>query len=182
MEKHLIKASLCRGISDELAQHNYLKDLVELESTDEFYIRNMARAALVHNSLNSEIIEATGQDGNHLPLFSVRVFEPGEYSTTIHRNHPTIGPWAVGITLNGSAPFNVYRQSQLPRNEVLPLRGDGTDPDPLDTMETKPGAGWALYTENELVPHSGGIVHSKHQRELLILYGTEWLNYRPLSL
>ena len=182
MEEELVEPELCAGVSRELEREGFLKDLVELEPTSEFRKRGMLRAHFLHSALNGMIGRITGdKDSEHLPLFSVRVFEPGEYSTTIHRNHPSIGPWAVGVTLRGNAPFNVYRQEQLPRNEVLPLRGDGNDPEPLERIETQPGAGWVLYTENELVPHSGGIVRSDHQRELLILYGTEWTHYNPRS-
>lgn len=181
MEEHLIEPSICRGISSELQGEGFLEDLVELEPTSEFRKRGMMNAFLLHSALNNMISTLTfaEEDANFLPFFSVRVFEPGQYGTTVHRNHPTIGPWAIGTTLNGNAPFNVYRQDQLARNTVLPLKGDSTDPIPLETIETSQGTGWALYTENELVPHSSGIVDSNRQRELLILYGFEEIDYLP---
>jgi hypothetical protein len=38
-------------------------------------------------------------------------------------------------------------------------------------MAATPGSGWTLYTAHEQMPHSGGLVNSDVQRELLILYG-----------
>lgn len=178
MDEELVDPELCNRVSTELAREDLMHPLVELEPTADFVRRGMFNAQLLHSALNGILCTITQDyDTDHLPLFSVRKFEPGVHSTTIHRNHPTIGPWAIGITLAGTAPFNVYEQHQLGRNEILPLAGDGTDPTPLETMDAHPGAGWTLYTEHELVPHSGGIVDSQEPRELLIMYNSAYSDY-----
>lgn len=173
MQDALIDPAVAQSVSCELDREQYLEDYVELESTDIFEYKDMEAARILHGTFNRMISRAEGRTGNHLPLFSVRVFEPGEHSTTIHRNDPGVGPWAVGFTLSGNAPFNVYQQGQLPGGMVIPLKGDGGDPRPLASMETCAGSGWALYTAHEQVPHSGGLVRSSYQRELLILYGVQ---------
>lgn len=180
MDSKLVDAAITQGVSDELSKAGFMKDLVELESTHTFRDNKMLHAHLLHAALNEAIARETKDyETNHLPLFSVRVFEPGEHIATIHRNHESIGPWAIGVTLSGSAPFNVYADSQLQEGEVLPLTGGALDPEPLETMNAGAGSAWTLYTANELVPHSSGIVESSHPRSLLIMYGSEYQNYTP---
>lgn len=175
MDDQLVDRVISRRIGGELTRNGFMRDLVELKPTSEFRQKGMMNAYLLHAALNGAIARSTmDYETNHLPLFSVRVFQPGEHGTTIHRNHPSIGPWAIGVTLSGSAPFNVYAQNQLPENTVLPLTGSDADPEPLETMEATTGAAWTLYTSDELVPHSSGIVREPHPRQLLIMYGLEY--------
>ncbi|CAN5158911.1 hypothetical protein BH09PAT3_BH09PAT3_4580 [soil metagenome] len=173
MQRPLVDPEIAAGVSRELEWGGYLRDLVELESTSSFEAKGMQRAHLLHKTLNDMLCEIEDEDTDHLPLFSVRVFEPGLHGTTVHRNHPSVGPWAIGITLKGEAPFNVYDQDQLPEDSVTPLEGDEFDPIPAATMNADAGAGWTLYTKHEFVPHSSGIVASKTQRELLLFSGMQ---------
>lgn len=175
MQTPLVNPAIARLASAELKSAGLLVDLTELQPATIFKAEKMSAAYLLHETFRKMInaIDGNDENTNPIPLFSVRVFEPGLHGTTVHRNHPAVGPWAVGITLKGEAPFNVYRQGQLPDQVVIPLKGDALDPVPSDSMETSPGAGWTLYTKNELVPHSSGIVHSDTQRELLLFYALQ---------
>jgi len=148
MQTPFIHPLIGKEISGELKRTGYLVDYTELKPTTIFKEKGMRVARLVHETLNEMLCSIEGKDENHIPLFSVRVFEPGQHDTTIHRNHPSVGPWAIGITLSGAAPFNVYRQDQLTGYEqTIPLIGDGTDPVPRDSMNACAGSGWALYTK-----------------------------------
>lgn len=173
MQSPLFDPALGPQISGELELNGELYDLNEQNPTELFGRKRMAAAKALHSVLNSTICSVTGKDEDHLPYFSVRVFEPGVPATTIHRNHPAVGPWTIGITLRGMAPFSVYDQSVLPlrQDQTIPLKGED-DPTPLESIEASPGAGWILYPKDgEQTPHSGGLVHSAVARELLILYG-----------
>lgn len=174
MQEQLVPPHVGKAISDELDSAGYLVDYTELVPAQNLEERGLRMASLLHRSLNDILCGIEDDDKNHLPLFSVRVFSSGRYGTTIHRNDSTVGPWAIGITLAGSAPFNVYNQNQLPLYSTQPLFGDGSDPAPLASMETSPGSGWTLYTREQQVPHSSGFVNSETPRELLIFYGTQW--------
>lgn len=171
MEGELIAPILGGKVSKELEEGGLLVDMIEQADTDIFSMNRMTSTSILHRRLNDAVSAVEGHGMNHLPYFSVRVFEPGAPATTVHRNHPQIGPWAVGITIKGSAPFNTYPQDVLAKWETRPLIGTDQDPAPIDTMSAVAGSGWTLYTENELAPHSGGIVDSDSQRELLIFYG-----------
>jgi hypothetical protein len=179
MGESFIDPSVGEDISGELATAGFLVDYTELMPTDLFQATGMRVAGLLHGKLNEVLCNIEGTSKNHIPLFSVRVFGPGQYGTTVHRNHPSVGPWAVGVTLKGEAPFNVYADDQLSGFETIPLMGDETDPEPLDSMTAGAGSLWTLYTRNELVPHSSGLVNSQTQRELLIFYATA--NYGSTS-
>ena len=174
MQQRLISRSDGDQISQELEEEGFLEDLVELEETAMFYTQEMQYASQLHSVLNSAICRLEGKNRNHIPLFSVRVFDAGVIGTTIHRNDPVVGPWAVGVTLRGAAPFNVYRQHQLPDKAgyTIDLLDDGNDPTPFASMNACAGSGWTLYTRNQFVPHSSGMVTSLDQRELLIFYAT----------
>lgn len=174
MHPELVHPWIGAVISGELEQAGQLVDYTEMQYADEMPGRGMVFAHRLHGILNHAITGVTGQRKDHLPLYSVRVFPPGEHATTIHRNHPSVGPWAVGITLRGQAPFNVYEQDQLRPYQTIPLRGDGNDPMPFESMTAGPGAGWVLYTAHEQLPHSGGFVNSREQRELLLFYGDQY--------
>jgi len=173
MEPELIRPIVGAKISEELKDAGFLVDYTELVSTSVFEEKGMRFTDAIFKALNAGVSLVEGEHLTHLPLFSVRVFEPGVYGTTVHRNHPSIGPWAIGITLKGTAPFNVYTKYQLPEDTIQPLRGDGNDPIPLDSMEASAGSGWTLYTRETQTPHSSGIVESDIQRELLIFYGMQ---------
>lgn len=171
MEQRLIEPAIGLDISAELKHNGYLEDLTELVSTERLASRGMKRTLQLHGKLNKLICKVENARHNYLPFFSVRVFEPGIHGTTIHRNHPAIGPYAVGVTLTGEAPFNVYEHDVLPDDEVRPLLGDGSDPVPMETMNADAGSAWTLYTRHELQPHASGLVLSQERRELLIFYG-----------
>jgi hypothetical protein len=171
MEPRLISPVMASAVSYELEENGLLEDLVEQEPTVDLEWRGMKFTNALWRSLNATVTQIEESDRDQLSMFSVRVFQPGLHGTTVHRNHPLIGPWAIGITLSGVAPFNVYDQYQLDEGEVTPLFGDEYDPEPKETMEAGPGSAWALYTANEFIPHSSGIVDSAEQRELLIFYG-----------
>jgi hypothetical protein len=172
MQNPFIPPGVGEAVSDELEQAGYLWDLVELQPTKIFQEEDMTMARLLHFTLNRAICQIEGEVKNHIPLFSVRIFEPGEYGTTVHRNDEVIGPWVVGVTLKGEAPFNVYGQDQLPPYYTIPLKGDAADPTPRETMEASAGSAWTLYTKDQQVPHSSGFVNSDRQRELIIFYDT----------
>ncbi|OGL22136.1 hypothetical protein A2707_02195 [Candidatus Saccharibacteria bacterium RIFCSPHIGHO2_01_FULL_45_15] len=174
MQESFFDPAIGDQISSELEHAGYLVDYTELKPTTAFEANGMHFAQLLHSTISRLVCRVDTSSANPLPCFSVRVFTPGEHGTTVHRNDPSIGPWAVGLTLKGEAPFNVYSQHQLPDYDTLPLRGDESDPVPLETMNADQGSAWTLYTKNQLVPHSSGIVHSQTQRELLIFYGTSW--------
>lgn len=180
VNRQLVRPAICRNITRELEAHNFLEDMVELESTEQLRDLKMPYSHMLHASLVGILAHVEPETHNPLPQFSVRVFEPGEHSTTIHRNHPSIGPWAIGITLEGAAPFNVYRQDQLSDypGEVLPLYGDSRDPTPEETLDTTIGSAWTLYTSRERIPHSGGLVSSDESRKLLIFYDSSSI-YTP---
>jgi hypothetical protein len=173
MESPLFDPAIGKLISEELNEAEFLEDLVEQQPVASFKKYRMKVAYELHSVVNQAICELEGKKKNHLPYFSVRVFPAGEHATTVHRNHPYIGPWTVGITLSGEAPFSVYDQSVLDESwdHTIALTGNDTDPTPSDTMAATPGSGWTLYTAHEQMPHSGGLVNSDVQRELLILYG-----------
>ncbi len=170
MESALVSPVITGLISDELEEAGQLFDYNELKPTSMFEEEGMQFSNFLFQGLNRAISGIEGRRDNHLPYFSVRVFEPGKHGTTIHRNHGTVGPWAVGVTLRGSAPFNVYDHSQLPLGRVIDLYGDGHDPAPLESMTASPGSAWTLYTRRELRPHSSGLVDSPVQRELILFY------------
>jgi hypothetical protein len=173
MEEDLVNPLVVTAISQELEREGYLVDLTELVPTYVLEENEMTMASLLHKRINQALCRVEGVKKNHIPLFSVRVFEAGVHGTTIHRNHPAIGPWAIGITLQGEAPFNVYDDDVIEGFSTIPLFGDEFDPQPYDSMETGPGSAWTLYTKKELVPHSSGIVRSSTQRELIIFYNTD---------
>src|SRR5665213_2326908 len=168
MQTPLIDPDVGASVSDELAAAGLLVDKKEMVPTSEFESRGMRVADLLHGGLNRVLSEIEGSSDDHLPYFSVRVFEPGVRGTDIHRNDRIIGPWAIGVTLRGQAPFNVYTHDKLSGQKTLPLRSNGTDPAPIETMDASAGSAWALYTGNEQLPHSSGIVKSETQRVLLI--------------
>lgn len=174
MEKSLIHPSVAERVSRELEDNGEMIDYNELRPTSLFDKRGMRFADMLHGTLSRLVRGVDYSDDNPFPLFSVRVFEPGLHGTTIHRNDISIGPWALGITLRGEAPFNVYEQDQLSEGMTVDLVGDERDPEPLDSMDTRAGSAWALYTKYEQMPHSSGIVNSQSRRELLILYGSSY--------
>lgn len=176
MQDPFIDPGIGTSVSRELERAGYLRELAELNPTEIFEEEGMPITHLLHQTVNEAISNIEGVRKNHIPLFSVRVFKAGEYGTDIHRNHFSVGPWVVGVTLNGEAPFNVYYQEQLPERHTISLVGDRTDPDPADTMNARAGSAWALYTGNEQTPHSSGDVTSPTQRELIIFYNTTY-NY-----
>ena len=180
MSRQLVRPAICKNIIQELEAHNFLEDMVELENTEQLRDLGMTHSHMLHASLVGMLAHVEPETTNPLPQFSVRVFEPGEHSTTIHRNHPSIGPWAIGITLEGTAPFNIYRQDQLSNypNHVLPLYGDSRDPTPEETLDTSTGSAWTLYTRHERIPHSGGLVSSDESRKLIIFYDSDSI-YAP---
>lgn len=173
MEENLIPPGVAHRIIGELRENGQLYDMNELNRTEMFYKKDMRFASLLHASLNGMIGEITDTSRNMLQWFNVRVFEPGEHATTIHRNDESIGPWAVGTILRGEAPFNVYRQDQL-TELTYTLDGTDDDPEPADSLLTRPGSGWLLHTGRERLPHSGGIVNSSDPRILLLLYGMKY--------
>ena len=180
MQEGLIGAGTCGAVSRELDEAGYLFDLTEQVPTEYLSLhRTMPATKLLHRILEGIVSEIEDDNRRHFPLFSVRVFEAGDYATTIHRNDPAIGPWAVGITLKGNSQFHVYSQNVLPwsQAQTIPLRGDGNDPLPIAEMDAGAGSAWTLYTENEQRPHSGGLVTSEEQRELIIFYGFSLLNW-----
>ena len=173
MHEYAVSTEITDHVSMELEAADYLEDMIERKSTRNFKKEGLGYTVNLHTEINSAICDLTGERRDHLGFFSVRVFAYGENGTTIHRNHPQIGPWAVGVTLKGDAPFNVYEQDVLPDiyGATSPLKGDGSDPVPLQTMSASPGSLWVLYTENEFTPHASGLVDSISPRELLIFYG-----------
>lgn len=174
MQGGLVLPAVTEAVGRELKSVDLLQDLVELEPTSTISYDKMPVTRLLHTALNSRISNIEGVSRNHLPYFSVRVFEPGVHGTTIHRNDPSVGPWAVGVTLFGEAPFDVYEQEQLPQGEITPLVGDGLDPEPSDSMIADAGAAWILYTRRQQRPHSSGIVSSQAERALILFYRTAW--------
>lgn len=170
MQEKLFEPSVGQAISSELIMNGLHEDLIELKPTHQLADKDMTMAAMLHVGLNKAICRITGKDKNHLPLFSVRIFEPGMHSTTIHRNDESVGPWTLGMTLLGKAPFNTYAQNQLDRYTTRPLKGDGTDPTPVASMNACAGSGWSLYTQRVQTPHAGGFVESDEPRELIIFY------------
>lgn len=177
MQEGLIDPNICSDVSWELEEAGYLVDYTEQVPVKYIADNNMRATRLLHSTIE-RLVGYVEDDGyQHLPLFSVRIFEPGEHSTTIHRNHSSIGPWAIGITLAGEASFQVYDQNVLDDYwDTMPLVGDGNDPTPIAEMGADAGSAWTLYTENEQLPHSGGLVTSTERRELLIFYSMNWLN------
>lgn len=173
MQPGLIEPDFCKEIADELAMADLLRDGVRLQPSEEtFEAFAMRRTKSLHDELNQLAATATGGSTvDQLPFFNVRLFNPGAVATTIHRNNRFVGPWAIGVTLFGASPFNVYGQSQLPLGEAIDIMGDDTDPLPEDTMLADAGSAWSLYTGNELKPHSGGMVVSETSRALLIFCG-----------
>jgi hypothetical protein len=175
MEPNLVLPEIGQRIADELGSAGLLEDLVEMNPVS-MLRGGLPTMRLLHRKLNDALVSIEGkgddedEDANHLPMFSVRVFEPGEPATTIHRNDSCIRPWAIGVTLFGESPFSVYEQDKLEYGYVRSLRGDGSDPTPSETMEAGAGAAWCLYTANEQRPHSGGLVRSTSARALLIFY------------
>ena len=172
MQEGLVRPDVCARVVEELEDNDLLQDL-ELRPAARLAERGLYYSALLHTVLTSIVVSVDPNTPNPLPLFSVRVFEPNHYSTTIHRNDPDIGPWAVGITLAGEAPFNVYEQDQLPQecDATIDLTGTDRDPVPFDSMQADTGSAWTLNTDYEQLPHSGGLVESSGKRVLLLFYG-----------
>ena len=56
----------------------------------------------------------------------------------------------------------------MPSDGVIPLMGGPEDLVPMETMDADAGAGWVLYTADQLVSHSRGFVSSPSTRELII--------------
>lgn len=179
MQEGLVSPALCDEVSWELEEAGFLVDLNEQNPTTHLSAdKSMRATSLLHSTLERMVSHVEEDDHRHLPLFSIRVFEPGEYATTIHRNHSSIGPWAIGITLKGQAPFQVYDQAVLREYwDTIPLFGDDGDPVPVAEMDASAGSAWTLYTENEKRPHSGGLVTDEGRRELIIFYSMNWLTH-----
>lgn len=175
MEPSLISPDIGAEITQELARAGQLVDYNELKPTAMFNDRGMRFASMLHGTLSRIVRGVDPSIEDPLPLFSVRVFQPGKHATTIHRNHESVRPWAIGTTLVGEAPFNVYDQDQLPAHRTIQLQGDDQDPEPLETMNASAGSAWTLYTAHEQMPHSGGIVSSETVRVLLLLYNRQYL-------
>jgi hypothetical protein len=174
MQEGLFHPKFCENIAWELYDAGYLEDYTELIPVEHLASNEMKATRRLHSTLEVLVGHVEGNKKRHLPLFSVRVFGPGEYATTIHRNHEFIGPWAVGITLSGQAPFQVYDQEVLPGYyDTIPLVGGGNDPEPVAEMDASAGSAWTLYTANEQRPHSGGLVTSAERRELLVFYAMD---------
>lgn len=174
MEETFFDPLVGEKVSEELHENGMLHDYNEENPTHLLYSYGMENAQLLHRNINGAISRVIGRKGNYLPSFSVRVFQEAEIGTTVHRNHFSIGPWVVGLTLKGSAPFNVYTQDQLPDYEILPLTGSDDDPTPFQSMDARAGAAWSLYTRNNQTPHSSGLVTDGSRRELLIFYASTW--------
>jgi len=172
MQEGLVRPDVCARVVEELDDIGLVQDYIELRPSHRLRERGMYYSGLLHTVLTSLVTRVDPETPNPLPLFSVRVFEPGRFSTTIHRNDEDIGPWAVGITLAGEASFNVYEQDQLAQEEgaTIDLTGDGTDPVPFDSMQAGVGSAWTLNTSEEQLPHCGGLVESAGRRILLLFY------------
>lgn len=174
MQEDLIDPEFCSRVSDELDAIGELYDYNEQNDVRKLYNGDSKSASALHRLIVSMLSAVHPAGANRLSLFSVRVFEPGVHATTVHRNHEVISPWAIGVTLKGTCQFSVYDQTVLRPYETKPLLGDDDDPMPRASMTAGAGAVWALYTEYEQLPHSGGVVTSDEERELLIFYGMQW--------
>jgi hypothetical protein len=131
MQEGLVDPGICTQISEELRRTGYLVDLTEQVDVEHLTTRNMPYTALLRSELNRVVESTEGYEGSFLSHFSVRVFTPDTYATTIHRNHSTVGNWIIGTTLRGNAPFHVYDQGVIGKRETRDLLGDGTDPTPI---------------------------------------------------
>lgn len=174
MHESMIDPDFCADISEELKNADELRDLNEMNPIHILEEKKMDKALSLRGVLSALIRNVDRESIDVLGHYSVRVFPAGEHATTIHRNHEIVGPWALGVTLKGESEFAVYDQIVLPQNDVLPILGDGFDPEPKEKMVAAAGAVWALYTKYEQMPHSGGLVNSDDQRELLIFYDLNW--------
>ena len=146
MESKLLHKNRCTEIHNELDDNGFLRDKIELVDTDLFPELGMEVCHSAHTAINSTVNKKFNRglsDFNNFPYFSVRLFEPGQTGTTIHRNHIEVGPWVVGITLSGSAPFNIYGQDQLADGDIVPLSGED-DPIPTHSMNADTGSAWPL--------------------------------------
>lgn len=170
MREAVIDPSFCAEVSEELDIAGELYDYNEMNPVNQLGEMGMDKTLKLRGTLAAYLQMVDKDHFDLLSLYSVRVFPAGEYATTVHRNHQSVRPWAVGVTLKGESTFSVYDQDVLPEDSVFPLLGDEYDPKPKASMKAGAGAVWVLYTQEEQVPHSGGLVNSTDERELLIFY------------
>jgi hypothetical protein len=172
MREAVIDSSFCADVSKELKDAGELYDYNEMNPIHQLREMGMDKTLRLRGMLSAfaKMQTANRNQSDLLSLYSVRVFPAGEFATTVHRNHYSVTPWAVGVTLKGESMFSVYDQDVLPEDCIIPLYGNEHDPKPKASMKAGAGAVWILYTGEEQVPHSGGIVNSAEERELLIFY------------